>query len=89
MPFCYTVDLGAPSTIIKGPASSPQTPGTSTPHPSDPDTSDYTRTVYASAPVLLAKPRARKQTLGLADSGTSSQRSRNMSNKAGVLLNVL
>ncbi|XP_050922890.1 LOW QUALITY PROTEIN: polycystic kidney disease 1 like 1 [Lates calcarifer] len=83
VPFCYTVDLGAPSTIIKGPASSPQTPGTSTPHPSDPDTSDYTRTVYASAPVLLAKPRARKQTLGLADSGTSSQRSRNMSNKAG------
>ncbi|XP_068438427.1 polycystin-1-like protein 1 [Clinocottus analis] len=32
VPFCYTVDLGAPSNIKEGPATSPQTLGTSTQH---------------------------------------------------------
>ncbi|KAM8822788.1 polycystin-1-like protein 1 [Spinachia spinachia] len=37
VPFCYTVDLSAPSGIVEGSAISPLTPGTSTHYPPAPD----------------------------------------------------
>uniref|UniRef100_A0AAQ4P3R6 Polycystic kidney disease 1b n=1 Tax=Gasterosteus aculeatus aculeatus TaxID=481459 RepID=A0AAQ4P3R6_GASAC len=37
VPFCYTVDLSAPSSIVEGSAISPLTPGTSTHYPPAPD----------------------------------------------------
>ncbi|XP_078019104.1 polycystin-1-like protein 1 [Epinephelus lanceolatus] len=48
VPFCYTVDLSAPSTIIEGPAASPQT---STLHPPATDASQYIHAVNISTPV--------------------------------------
>uniref|UniRef100_A0A3B4XJB1 Polycystin 1 like 1, transient receptor potential channel interacting n=1 Tax=Seriola lalandi dorsalis TaxID=1841481 RepID=A0A3B4XJB1_SERLL len=75
VPFCSTVDLNSPSTIIKSPESFPQTLETFTLHPSDTDSSHYTRTVPASAPVLLTETasgtRVTKQNLGPTDSGIS------------------
>ncbi|KAM6908104.1 polycystin-1-like protein 1 [Lycodopsis pacificus] len=50
VPFCYTVDLSAPSTIMEGAATSPQTPGTSTQHPPATGASQDTHT---SDPVVL------------------------------------
>lgn len=83
VPFCYTVDLSAPSTVIKGPATTSQTP-------SAVDTVNYTPD---SAPVLLteitSKTTTKKQNVDLTDSGTTSNKNRNASNKAGVLLNAL
>ncbi|KAG8009401.1 Polycystic kidney disease 1 like 1 [Nibea albiflora] len=48
VPFCYTVDLSAPSSIMEGPATPPQTPLTSTLHAPATDASQYT-----SAPIFL------------------------------------
>ncbi|XP_037613525.1 polycystic kidney disease 1 like 1 [Sebastes umbrosus] len=53
VPFCYTVDLSAPSTIMEGPANSPQT---STLHPPATDASQYTRADDTSAPRGLTEP---------------------------------
>ncbi|CAK6980027.1 polycystic kidney disease 1 like 1, partial [Scomber scombrus] len=55
VPFCYTVDLSAPSTIIEGPAISPQTPGTSSLHPPAADSPHYTHTVQAFPTVYLTE----------------------------------
>nr|XP_020465285.1 polycystic kidney disease protein 1-like 1 [Monopterus albus] len=87
VPFCHAVDRSAPSTIIQGPVTSLQTPGAFTLHPSPTDTSHYTHIIHASAPVLptevTSKTTASKQNLDLTDNGISSNKSRNMSNKAG------
>uniref|UniRef100_A0A8C2ZWB2 Polycystic kidney disease 1b n=1 Tax=Cyclopterus lumpus TaxID=8103 RepID=A0A8C2ZWB2_CYCLU len=53
VPFCYTVDLSAPSTIMEGPAT--QTPGTSTQPPPAAGASQFPHTVDTSAPVILSQ----------------------------------
>lgn len=72
VPFCYTVDLSAPSSIMEGPATSPQTPLTSTLHAPATDASQYT-----SAPIFLienaAETRAKKLHLNEIDSITLSK----------------
>ncbi|KAE8279963.1 Polycystic kidney disease 1 like 1 Protein abecobe [Larimichthys crocea] len=72
VPFCYTVDLSAPSSIMEGPATSPQTPLTSTLHAPATDALQYT-----SAPIFLienaAETRAKKQHLNEIDSITLSK----------------
>lgn len=50
VPFCYTVDLSDPSTIMEGPATSLQT---STLHPPATDASQYTHAVKTSTAVSL------------------------------------
>ncbi|KAK9527852.1 hypothetical protein VZT92_014377 [Zoarces viviparus] len=50
VPFCYTVDLSAPSTIMEGAATSPQTPGTSTQHP---PATGASQDIHTSDPVVL------------------------------------
>lgn len=55
VPFCYTVDVSAPSSIVEGSAISPLTPGTSTHYPPAPGASQCTHTVceYMSLACLL------------------------------------
>lgn len=53
VPFCYSVDLSAPSTIVEGPATSPQTPAAFTLHSGATDASQYTAAVNISAFVSL------------------------------------
>nr|XP_043891851.1 polycystic kidney disease 1 like 1 [Solea senegalensis] len=75
VPFCHTVDLSAPSTISEGPAEQLQTPEIS----SLPDSH------YNAAPLLTeitSESEATKLNLGHTDTGTSSETSRDMSNKA-------
>ncbi|KAM9332615.1 LOW QUALITY PROTEIN: polycystin-1-like protein 1 [Pholidichthys leucotaenia] len=48
VPFCSTVDLGAPSSITENRSTSPQTPGISTTHPPDVKPSEYTQTINTS-----------------------------------------
>ncbi|KAG7526791.1 polycystic kidney disease protein 1-like 1 [Solea senegalensis] len=77
VPFCHTVDLSAPSTISEGPAEQLQTPEIS----SLPDSH------YNAAPLLTeitSESEATKLNLGHTDTGTSSETSRDMSNKAGA-----
>ncbi|XP_034562845.1 polycystic kidney disease 1 like 1 [Notolabrus celidotus] len=62
VPFCYTVDLGAPSNIFEGSAAPPQTPGASTLHPPATDASHDINAVSAS------EMRARKPNLIQTDS---------------------
>lgn len=81
VPFCYTVDLSAPSTIVEGPAASPQTHGTSTLHPPATDASQYTRAVSTSS---ASENRAKKLNLNVTDSGTLSKNNRKKSTTAGV-----
>uniref|UniRef100_A0AAQ6IQD0 Polycystic kidney disease 1b n=2 Tax=Anabas testudineus TaxID=64144 RepID=A0AAQ6IQD0_ANATE len=77
VPFCHKVDLSAPSTVIKGPATSTETPPAI-------DTADYT---HDSVPVFLtehtSKTRTKKQNVDLSDSRTTSKKRGNMSNTAG------
>ncbi|XP_044196388.1 polycystic kidney disease 1 like 1-like [Thunnus albacares] len=82
VPFCYTVDLSAPSTISEGPATSPQTPGTSTLHPPAADASHYTRTVPLSE--NASETAAKKQNPNVTDSETSLKRNRNTLHIAGL-----
>ncbi|XP_047185896.1 polycystic kidney disease 1 like 1 isoform X3 [Scophthalmus maximus] len=82
VPFCHTVDLGAPSTITVD-----QTPGTSALHPPHADTPHDARAVHSSAPALLTEiapetTGTRKQNVGPTDSLTSAKKSRNLSTKA-------
>uniref|UniRef100_A0A8D3B804 Polycystic kidney disease protein 1-like 1 n=1 Tax=Scophthalmus maximus TaxID=52904 RepID=A0A8D3B804_SCOMX len=77
VPFCHTVDLGAPSTITVD-----QTPGTSALHPPHTDTPHDARAVHSSAPALLTEiapetTGTRKQNVGPTDSLTSAKKSRN------------
>lgn len=92
VPFCYTLDLGAPSTVIEGPATSPQTPGTSTLHPPAADASHYTRTVHAFATFPLtenaSETAAERQNRNVTDRETSLKRNRNTLYIAGGLLNM-
>lgn len=53
VPFCYSVDLSAPSTIVEGPAASPQTPAAFTLRSGATDASQYTAAVNISAFVSL------------------------------------
>ena len=92
VPFCYTVDLSAPSTIIEGPATSPQTPGASSLHPPAADSPHYTHTVQAFPTVSLtenaSETAAEKLNLSVTDSETALTRNRDTSHITGVLLNV-
>lgn len=87
VPFCYTVDLSTPSTIMESPATSPHTPGISTLHPPATDASQYT-----SAPASLIEnafeTTARKLNLNAGDHETLSGNNRKKSAMAGVSLNV-
>ncbi|XP_070709442.1 polycystin-1-like protein 1 [Pempheris klunzingeri] len=82
VPFCHTVDLSAPSTIVEGPAASPRTRGT---HAAD--ASQYARAVSTAAPVSLienaSETKAKKLDLNVSDSGTSSKNNRKKWTTAG------
>ena len=81
VPFCYTVDLSDPSTIMEGPA-------TSTLHPPATYASQYPRAVKTSPAVSLnenaAETKAKNQNLNATDSGTLSKNNRKKSTMAGV-----
>ncbi|XP_070784659.1 polycystin-1-like protein 1 [Enoplosus armatus] len=83
VPFCYTMDLGAPSTIMEGPADSPQTP--STLHPPATDGSQhYTRAVNTSLIESVSETKAKKLNLNATGSGTLSKNNRKKSTTAGL-----
>ncbi|XP_044196392.1 polycystic kidney disease 1 like 1-like [Thunnus albacares] len=82
VPFCYTVDLSALSTISEGPATSLQTPGTSTLHPPAADASHYTHTVPLSE--NASETAAKKQNPNVTDSETSLKRNRNTLHITGL-----
>ncbi|KAA8580858.1 hypothetical protein FQN60_013816 [Etheostoma spectabile] len=82
VPFCYKVDLSAPSTIMESPASSPQTPVTSTLHPPATDASQYTQAADISTSVYPAENFS-KSRVDLTDSGRKLH-NRKKSNMAEV-----
>lgn len=88
VPFCYTVDLSAPSAIMEGSATSPQAPATSTLHPLVTDASQYTAAVNTSAFVSLNENETRAKKPNVTNSGTSSTNNRKKSTMAGASLNV-
>lgn len=88
VPFCYTVDLSAPSAIMEGSATSPQAPATSTLHPRVTDASQYTAAVNTSAFVSLNENESRAKKPNVTNSGTSSTNNRKKSTMAGASLNV-
>ncbi|XP_065805230.1 polycystin-1-like protein 1 [Labrus bergylta] len=73
VPFCYTLDLSAPSTILEGSATSPQSPATSTLSPPVKDALQVTMAVNVS------KTRARKRNQNLADSSVLLKNNRKKS----------
>ncbi|XP_044033057.1 polycystic kidney disease 1 like 1 [Siniperca chuatsi] len=82
VPFCYTLDLSAPSTILEGPATSPQTP--STLHLPATDASQYTPAVNTSLIEDAPETRAKKLYLNMTDSVTLSKNNRKKSTMAGL-----
>lgn len=83
VPFCYTVDLSTMAAIMKSPV-------TSTLHPPVTNVSQNTQTTpySSSSPVTVATFETRKGDVDLADSGASTNRRGDTSDKAGVLLSV-
>lgn len=83
VPFCHTVDLSTMSAIMESPA-------TSTLHPPVTNVSQNTQTTTysSSSPVTVATFETRNGDVDLADSGASTTRSGDTSDKAGVLLAV-
>lgn len=92
VPFCYTVDLSAPSNIIEDPATSPQTTGTASLHPPAADAPHYTHIAQSFAThtltVKASETADEKQNLSVTDGKTAITRNKNISHIAGVLLNV-
>uniref|UniRef100_A0AAX7URA9 Polycystic kidney disease 1b n=1 Tax=Astatotilapia calliptera TaxID=8154 RepID=A0AAX7URA9_ASTCA len=81
VPFCHTVDLSTMSAIMESPA-------TSTLHPPVTNVSQNTQTTpySSSSAVTVATFETRNGDVDLADSGASTTRSGDTSDKAGVLL---
>ncbi|KAM6971589.1 polycystin-1-like protein 1 [Tautogolabrus adspersus] len=73
VPFCYTLDLSAPSTILEGSATSPQSPGTSILPPPVNDA------LQVSMAVNVSETRARKRNQNLAESSVSLKNNRKKS----------
>ncbi|XP_035510575.1 polycystic kidney disease 1 like 1 [Morone saxatilis] len=88
VPFCYTVDLSAPSPIMEDPATSPETLTTSNLHPPATDFSQYTRAVNTSTPISLtenaSETRAKKRNVNMTDSTTLSKSNKKKSTMAGL-----
>lgn len=80
VPFCYTVDLSAPSAIMEGPATSPQTPETSTLHP---PATDAVNTAALVSPIESASE-IRARNLNVTDGGALSKNNREESAMDGV-----
>lgn len=74
VPFCYTVDLRAPSAIMEDPVISPLTPESTTLYHPDAKESRYTPTSETKS----------KRNLELGGHGAASNRGRGKSNVAGV-----
>lgn len=83
VPFCHTVDLSTMSAIMESPA-------TSTLHPPVTNVSQNTQTTpySSSSAVTVATFETRNGDVDLADSGASTTRRGDTSDKAGVLLAV-
>ncbi|XP_045922035.1 polycystic kidney disease 1 like 1 [Micropterus dolomieu] len=76
VPFCYTVHLGAPSTIVEGPATSLHPPAT--------DASQHTHPVNNSLIKNASETTAKKLNLNVTDSGTLSKNNRKKSAVSGL-----
>ncbi|XP_028425777.1 polycystic kidney disease 1 like 1 [Perca flavescens] len=81
VPFCSKVDLSAPSTIMESPASSPQTPATSTLHQPATDASQYTHAADISTSVYPIE-NASESGVDVTDSGRKLSNNRKKSTMA-------